>query len=86
MQKHTYDPGGKACRSPDNGEPYLFFAGLLCKFIKNTCLFQILHHLFACNTLKKTATYQKSSYSTATFNSSKAKLLGFAKKKLYKFR
>ncbi len=24
MQKHTYDPGGKARRSPDNGEPYLF--------------------------------------------------------------
>ncbi len=24
MQKHTYDPDGKARRSPDNGEPYLF--------------------------------------------------------------
>lgn len=81
MQKHTYDPGGKARRSPDNGEPYLFFAGLLCKFIKNTCLFQILHHLFACNTLKKNSNLSKKQLFNSYIQLLKSQNIRFCQKK-----
>lgn len=86
MQKHTYDPGGKARRSPDNGEPYLFFCRIIVQIYKKYLPVSNIAPSICLQHTKKTATHQKSSYSIATFNSSKAKLLGFAKKKLYKFR